>query len=284
MKNLFKSLAFMGLALAFTLSATAADSVAKAVRIKGSVRYAMKDNVWHPLNEGDLVQPGALIQTATNSQADLVLFNKDAATRHHGFAESTDFGISYPAPLPRAFGESADHKPVVDQDFIRIYQNSAVAIDKLTVTQTGADQIRETQLDVRTGRICGTVKKMGKGSKYEVKIPNGIAGIRGTIYSIGADGPVSVWTGSVTVAFNSSNGIATQPVAAGQQFDVKTGKSTSIPQSVMNDMQEATFDARTGHTPATISITPDVSNHYLSPTEGHNDQGQNNNNQGGNHQ
>jgi len=56
-----------------------------------------------------------------------------------------------------------------------------LSIDKLTVDQTGVDTISDTQLDLKAGSIFGTVKKLAVGSKYEVKIPNGVAGIRGTI-------------------------------------------------------------------------------------------------------
>ena len=69
-----------------------------------------------------------------------------------------------------------------------MWENTLLGIDKLTVTQTGADVVTETQLDLKAGHIFGMVKKMSAASKYEVKIPNGVAGIRGTVYDISAEG------------------------------------------------------------------------------------------------
>ena len=56
-------------------------------------------------------------------------------------------------------------------------ENSALGIDKLTSMDTGSDSVTETQLDLKAGHIMGSVKKLSAASKYEVKIPNGVAGI-----------------------------------------------------------------------------------------------------------
>src|SRR5690349_24996818 len=95
---------------------------------------------------------------------------------------------------------SSSYQPSVDQNVVRIWENSAVGIDKLTSMQTGAEAVTETQLDLKAGRITGSVKKMSAASKYEVKLPNGVAGIRGTTYDITADGLIKVYVGSVVVA------------------------------------------------------------------------------------
>ena len=67
-----------------------------------------------------------------------------------------------------------------EQNIVRMWENTLLGVDKLTFTQTGADVVTETQLDLKAGHIFGMVKKMSAASKYEVKIPNGVAGIRGT--------------------------------------------------------------------------------------------------------
>ncbi len=36
---------------------------------------------------------------------------------------------------------------------VRIWENTLLSIDKLTVTQTGADVVTETQLDLKAGHI-----------------------------------------------------------------------------------------------------------------------------------
>jgi hypothetical protein len=48
------------------------------------------------------------------------------------------------------------YRPNAEQNVVRIWQNSALGIDKLTSTDTGADVVTETQLDLRIGRVLGT--------------------------------------------------------------------------------------------------------------------------------
>ena len=100
---------------------------------------------------------------------------------------------------------------------VRITENTTMGIDRLTVDRTGADNVIETQLDLRNGRILGNVRKLAAASKYEVKTPQGVAGIRGTRYDISADGTVRVIEGQIVVVY-IVNGIAsTATVNAGQQ-------------------------------------------------------------------
>jgi len=44
------------------------------------------------------------------------------------------------------------------------------------------------------------MKKLTPTSKYEIKVPNGVAGIRGTIYFINASGILRVLSGTVVIA------------------------------------------------------------------------------------
>jgi hypothetical protein len=68
-------------------------------------------------------------------------------------------------------------RPVTtEQNTLRLWADTLLSVDKLTVTETGADVATDTQLDLKAGHIYGVVKKMSAGSKYEVKIPNGVAG------------------------------------------------------------------------------------------------------------
>src|SRR5216683_977799 len=66
-------------ALIVAASATLASAqsptsgAAKVIRLTGLARYTTGDNKWHPLSEGDILQSGAVIQTASGSQVDLLL-------------------------------------------------------------------------------------------------------------------------------------------------------------------------------------------------------------------
>jgi len=110
-------------------------------------------------------------------------------------------------------------------NIIRVFENSALSVDKLTKDRmSSGDEVSDTQLDLKAGQIFGNVKKLSKDSKYEVKIPNGVAGIRGTTYLIG-DGKIFVLTGSVVVAVVHPDGtVTTTTVHAGESFDIDTGK------------------------------------------------------------
>src|SRR5207302_657843 len=70
---------------------------------------------------------------------------------------------------------------------------------------------------LRSGRVLGNVRKMAAASKYEVKTPHGVAGIRGTEYDIRADGVVYVITGTVVAVYVDAQGkTTTVTVNAGQ--------------------------------------------------------------------
>jgi len=184
-----------------TLAAqTAEQGVATVVRLKGAARYATGSKAGQLLKVGDTIQPGSVIQTADKSRVDLVLGEAASAASQRG--------------TPGA-GEGLSYQPTVEQNVIRLWENTLLGIDKLTMTQTGADQVSDTQLDLKAGHIFGMVKKMSAASKYEVKIPNGVAGIRGTVYDISAEGVVKVLSGSVVLAYVGPDGtVVTQVIMA----------------------------------------------------------------------
>jgi hypothetical protein len=214
---------------------------------------------------GMTVKPGMTIQTATGSgnYVDLILNNAHAQE----------------APMASP-SEIAHYTPKAEQDGIRIYENTVLEVDKLTVTQTGADTVTDTELDLKAGKILGTVKKLAPTSKYEVKIPNGVAGIRGTIYVLSANGVLDVITGSVVLAYVGPGGnVVTQVVGAGQEFDLNTGLITQISSPTMGDIIRNAVIFRTFivDQPTTF-IAPDHRIYFISTGNG---QGQN---QGGNGQ
>ena len=254
----------IALAWATNLSAqTVQDGVAKVVAINGNARYMTTANPsWQTLKVGMILKSGAVVQTASHSTVDVVLNNSEA----------------YEAPSAPPMGDIMSYKPEAQQDAFRVMEDSVLAIDKLTIAQTGADTVTETQLDLKAGRLFGTVKKLSAASKYEVKIPNGVAGIRGTIYFISADGILTVVTGSVVVAYVGPDGsVHTQTVQAGQQYDARTGQITPIPDPLERLLRLIALALRIPPTGPT-SYTVDHTVHHVSPTDD-NDQGQNNNNQ-----
>src|SRR5687767_13556189 len=156
----------VAIAAAVLVSATAQAKPNRAIirAIHGSAQVSNnKGQTWSKANVGGFLGANAAIKTAGDSTADLFL---------------------------------GDNGPVV-----RVTPDTTLGIDKLDLENTGIEKVIETQLDLRTGRILGSVKKMAAASKYEVKTPVGVAGIRGTEYSIDARGKVTIISGSAVVVY-----------------------------------------------------------------------------------
>jgi len=193
----------------------ATERVAKVIRLKGSARYTTGNFSWIPIKVGDILRPGMALQTSTDEGAyvDLVL-GDGTATVPHPVVYRPYIASSMSAP-PVAF------RPTAEQNVLRVWADSAVSIDKLTGMQTGNDVVTETQLDLKRGRITGNVKKLSAGSRYEIKMPNGVAQVRGTLFDIQATGIVKVYIGSLVVAWvdPQTQRVVTQSVMGGQAYD-----------------------------------------------------------------
>jgi hypothetical protein len=268
-KTVACAVAFIVAAFATEVSAQNTSlGAAKVVRLKGAARYTTGDNKWHPLSEGDMLKSGAVIQTASSSQVDLSLID--------------DLGQSAQPTQPGS--PALSYKPETEArvNLVRLFENTVMAVDKLTALETGADRVTETQLDLRSGRIFGTVKKQTAASRYEVKFPNGVAGVRGTIYTLSSSGVVSVLVGTVIVAYTRADGtVTTQVVKGGQQYDVTTGLISNIPNYDKQEMVKAAKEAGIGPNTPASAFTVNQSIYYVSPTIGFNGAGANSANSGG---
>jgi hypothetical protein len=131
--------------------------------IKGSATYTPPGGVSAPLKVGTVLYSGSTIKTGSGSIVDLFM------------------------------GKSAG--------FVRVVENTTLVLDKLAFTETGADTVVETQLNLPEGTILGNVNKLSAASKYEVKVPNGVAGIRGTRFRISSSGYVVLLDGSLIMVY-----------------------------------------------------------------------------------
>lgn len=169
----------LGAAIGITAQAAPVQNKAVVRAVRGTANFSTDRGAnWKKLNVGSQLNQNSVIRTAPGSTVDLFL---------------------------------GDNGPVV-----RITEDTTLGIDKLTLDNTGAERIIETQLDLRNGRILGNVKRLAAASKYEVKTPQGVAGIRGTKYDISANGNVSVTEGRVTVVYIVGGQATTANVIAGQ--------------------------------------------------------------------
>jgi hypothetical protein len=177
-----------------------------------------------------------VIQTSTEegSYVDLVLGDGHAAA-------VTPMPVTYYPSIPNSMASGATtFHPSAEQNVVRIWANTALGIDKLTTMETGADNVTETQLDLKQGRITGSVKKMSAASKYEVKLPNGVAGVRGTVFDIQAVGIVKVYIGSMVVAWvdPKTQNVTTQTVMGGQAYDAPNNAVSPLSPASMSELQD----------------------------------------------
>jgi len=144
------------------------------VRIAGEARYSLGDGKWHPLVAGKILTAGAIIQTGHDATVDIILGKKILMPQ----AEPTPDRVSLAADSDvRGY---VSYKPSAEQNAVRLTSDTMLAIDKLTVSDTGVDTVSDTELDLQNGRIFYSVKKLSPESKYLIKFPNGIAGVRGS--------------------------------------------------------------------------------------------------------
>lgn len=181
--SLFNRLVVCGLVLATATVALADQRTAEVVRIKGSARYSMGGNTWQPLKVGTVLSAGAIVQTAQDSTVDIA-FTAGMARVHRP-----------------TFGEYISYNPTVQRDVVRMTGDTVLAFDKLTSTDTGTETITETELDLRSGELFANVKKVSAASTFEIKIPNGVAGIRGTFVWIRALEFIRVGGGLVAYSY-----------------------------------------------------------------------------------
>jgi hypothetical protein len=211
------------LALASTLTAqTEMPSAAKVVRIRGSARYSAGSMDGRPLNVGDWVRPGTTIRTSSEKEACVDLALDGSATIWGESGLRTP--VTTPADFDPVLSSAQYYHPSAAPNVIRIFANTVLGIDKLSAMETGAGTVTDTELDLKAGHIFAKVKKLSPGSKYEVKIPNGVVGIRGATVEIFSEGLIKVGSGLATMACaNGSGTVATEGVGSGNSFDARTG-------------------------------------------------------------
>ena len=216
---------------------------ATVVRVEGQVDYNLGDGNWHPLVAGKALPPGSTIRTHFNGHTDIVL------GREVEFPQAKS--------VPQRIGQAADaqvvgyvdYRPSAEQNVIRLTPDTTVSIDKLFITDTGADSVGDTELNLTQGKIFCSVKKLNGASQFLVKIPKGIAGVRGTKFSIDIFGTVVCFessNGGVVISFTGANGIpVTYLVTPGSILDPVTGQLANLSPSDLAFINEVFSSLRT---------------------------------------
>jgi hypothetical protein len=127
--------------------------------IKGAATVSTAGGPFLPLKVGAVLQSGATIKTGKESVVDIFL------------------------------GSSAG--------VVRVTENSTLALDKLTLTDLGIESQVDVQLNLPEGEMLFNVNKLSRQSRYEIKLPNGVAGIRGTQGRCNANSTIVLLNGTL---------------------------------------------------------------------------------------
>lgn len=242
--NIFDRFPAGGLAVAcilamLGLSETARGQVAFAraatvLRLEGKARYSIDNQTWQPLKEGTVFNLGAIVQTAEKARIDILLDDPAAEAKSGGQPGGDTAGDNQAANV------------------VRVLPNTVLAIDKLTAVRY--DSLEEVQLDLRSGQILASARKLTGKARYEVKVANGVVGVRSGFFKISSNGLVDVSTGSVMAAETIGDGtLVTKLVSAGKRFDPATGTITDAPPIDAKERSEIKENRSSG---ANNSATP----------------------------
>jgi len=173
----FMAVAALAFALAHPLQAQTVPGKAEVRAVKGPAVYSVAGGPSIPLKAGTVLGQGATIKTGANASVDLFLGNSAGV--------------------------------------LRLTENTTLSLDKLTLTDTGADTAIDVQLGLPEGTILSNVNKLSAASRYEIKTPNGVAGIRGTRFRMGANSFIVLLEGTLVYVYVPPGGNPTPYTLAG---------------------------------------------------------------------
>jgi|SRR5688572_11161160 hypothetical protein len=152
----------MALAFTYSLQAQSQPGKAEVRAVRGSATYMVSGGPAQPLKAKTILPTGTTVKTGPASVVELALG---------------------PAGI------------------VRVTENTTLTIDRLNVTDTGAETVSETQLNLPEGTIYFNVHKLSAASKYEIKFPNGMAGIRGSRGRVSSTGYAVLLDGTMVIVY-----------------------------------------------------------------------------------
>jgi hypothetical protein len=254
--NKFASKALAGMvALGMVAAAAQAGAetipqVVQVVKVEGSAQYSTDGKTWQTLHQGDVLKSGAVIRTAERSLVDVTLGEPGAPAGDltgPSLLNIPSGGGAGGGAGAGGGGGGGGASDTETENIVRIFESTVLGVDKLTLERTGVDEVSETQLDLRAGQIMGNVKKLSAQSKYEIKLPNGVAGIRGSSYLGSSSMNWVTISGHCRIAQVGANGaVQLVEVPAGQKLDSGSGQVLPVSEAdmaqytaIFNDMEES---------------------------------------------
>lgn len=205
-----KAMALLALAAFLTISAHAQTKSRQAIvmALAGDARYSAGGNGnFTPVAIGTKLHEGDVIKTGGGSHVDIDLGN--------------NVGL------------------------LQITPNSTFVLQTMKVTETQADTVTETDLDLKEGAVFFKVNKLAKASRYEITTPKGIAGIRGTTGYMNADGTLAIGEGMGGVSYPNGGTPETFVLKDGEMVGPNDKPPHPAPGQLLRDIVEALRDAAT---------------------------------------
>jgi hypothetical protein len=161
---------------------------------------------------------------------------------------------------------------------VQVAPESTLTLAKLTLNDTGAEKVVEVQLELPDGEMYFNANKMSKASRYEIKMPNGVAGIRGTKGRFGyrpgkSVPPVVLVTGTVVFVHAGGKGkVASHVMKAPPAVYFTPGKGIQpAPPGMVGQVQNA-LESMKKHPGPPPNVGPPLETippePFLSPGEG----------------
>ena len=136
--------------------------------LTGSASYSMAGSAGVRLRTGSVIPVGAIIKTEPRSAVDL----------------------------------SFSHNAGV----VRLLQSSTLSVDKFALTDGTPGSAVEVQLYLSEGSMVGFEKTLGPASRFQVKVPQGIADVTAAKYRMSAQGYLVLLEGTAVFVFVPSGG------------------------------------------------------------------------------
>ncbi len=234
-KYLFAAL-LSGAIMLLNLAALADDhaGVVTVVRIQGAAQYSIDGGTtWIPALVGKSLPAGSIIRSDDKSIVDILV--------GQNLADVNVRVLKHDASRDPA----GNILPQREVNMIRLRPNTTFGIDKLTVPDSDPTSVSGAEFNLKKGSIFASVRKVSPSSEYFVKIPNGVAAVRGTQFELSSDGSgstCSVVSGTVWLSFtvtdangnpiNGPDGNPFPPV----QITLNPGQTFSLTQSLVSQL------------------------------------------------
>ena len=204
--------------------------------IQGTVTFSTDHSTWSELKPGTTLGKGAELKTASDSTADLEF----------------------------------DYSGTV----LRLRPNSLLELARMDEEPIEANVITETSLNLKSGSVIGSQRKLAKPSTFTIRMANGSATIRGTEYLVAADGAVTCLRGEVAVNSSHQGSPVSAAVPAGFSFNPATGQVAATTSdnlaSTSHDIQVVRVNAdKLGTGGNDFDEENSDEDHDVTPTKGH---------------